>query len=499
MKTLSQGKISNKLLLVNLLMALIYFSWWFYFPHIGNKYLYFLLFFGEIYHIIMALGFWFTIWNRKKRSYRYHSIFPSIDVFITIATEPLSLLENTLKSVKNMDYPNYKVYVLNDGFLAGRKDWQQIEELAKRMGVICITRPKGGGAKAGNINNGLKYSSSELVAILDTDMEPHKNFLSKLVPYFSDNKIAFVQSPQYYRNYSENIITEAAWDQQNFFFGPIMIGKNNLNSAFLCGTNVLIRRKALKEVGGLNEKSIAEDFLTSFYLHKKGWKSIYFPEVLCEGLAPEDLLAYYKQQHRWARGSLEIVFRYNPFFRRGFTFSQRFQYFLSALYYFNGLIVLIDIIMPLLFLYFGVQPVTASTQSFALFFIPYMFFNLYTLYLVSDGKITFRAISFSQASWYLQLSALFQLLFRLNTKFSVTPKKKQKGNFVFLIYPHLIYTILALVGIVINFTRYGTSPEVTTNTAWALLNIIMFLPFMLSAFNFKRNYQKYKSVNIAKL
>ena len=91
----------------------------------------------------------------------------------------------------------------------------------------------------------------------------------------------------------------------------------------MCGTNVAVRRTALDEVGGLCQTNIAEDFLTSLLMHERGWRSVYVPEVLAQGLAPEDFLSYYKQQHRWARGSLEVIFKYNPLRRRGLTWPQR--------------------------------------------------------------------------------------------------------------------------------------------------------------------------------
>ncbi len=496
MERITRGYVPNLLLFINVLMAIVYISWWFYLPHMGNVFLYALLFFGEIYHIIMSFGFWYTIWNRKipKRVTSPNYFDPSVTVFITVAGEPVDIVTRTIKAAKEMNYPNFKVVVLNDGFVANKENWKEIERTSQDLGVECITRRIPGGAKAGNINNGLRSTQSELVAIFDADMIPNKDFLSKLVPYFYDEKVAFVQSPQFYKNFDQNEITRGAWEQQDLFFGPIMSAKDNLNSSFICGTNLVLRRKALEDVGGINEKSIAEDFLTSYFIHKRKWKSVYYPNILAEGLAPLDLLSYYKQQQRWARGSLEILFRYNPFFRRGFTFAQRVEYFLSALFYLNGLIVLIDIIMPILFLFFGLQPVSSTTQSFALYFIPYMFLNLYTIFLVSGGGITFRAISFSQASWFLQLSALFSLLTRRKVGFAVTSKKRQEGNYLFLIYPHLLYIVLAVIGIALNLDN--KNPAVFTNSAWAIFNIIMFLPFIKAAYNWRSFFIFRQSPNI---
>jgi len=93
------------------------------------------------------------------------------------------------------------------------------------------------------------------------------------------------------------------------------------------------------------ETNIAEDFLTSLFVHSKGWKSVYVPEVLAEGLAPEDFMSYYKQQFRWARGSLEIIFKYNPLFNRGLSLSQKLQYLASASYYLSGVVFLLNCYM----------------------------------------------------------------------------------------------------------------------------------------------------------
>jgi cellulose synthase/poly-beta-1,6-N-acetylglucosamine synthase-like glycosyltransferase len=67
----------------------------------------------------------------------------------------------------------------------------------------------------------------------------------------------------------------------------------------------------------MSTESIAEDFVTGMFMHEKGYRSVYVPEVLAEGLACEDLLSYSKQQFRWARGALDIIFRYNPLLAAG--------------------------------------------------------------------------------------------------------------------------------------------------------------------------------------
>lgn len=479
------GKVPKFLLILNIVIALVYFSWWLSPINMGHPLLYGLLFFGEFYHVLLALLFWHTVWPFSPQKHKKDSrLNLRVDIFITVAGEPLEVIKKTALAAKNLDYTfsSSTVFLLNDGYVAKKDNWRDVELLAESIGIECITRKEPGGAKAGNINYALKKTTGDIVVIFDADMVAHSNFLKETIPCFVDSSVGFVQTPQYYQNNYTNEITGGSWDQQEFFFGPIMKGKNNSNAAFICGTNVAIRRKALEEVGGMNEKNIAEDFLTSLAIHQKGWKSIYVPEVLAEGLAPEDLLSYYKQQLRWARGSLEVLFGYNPLFKRGLTLSQKLEYLSSALFYFNGLIVAIDILMPIIFLFTSIEPVSASTASLAIFFIPFMFFNLLTLYLISDRSFTFRAISFTQSSFFLQLQALFSILTKQKMGFSVTSKKALQGNFINLAYPHIIYILIGILGIGVAVLREGMNPAVMTNVAWFLFNVILFIPYIFASF-----------------
>jgi cellulose synthase (UDP-forming) len=481
--------LSQTLLVINVFIALLYLSWWFRLDHAGHPVLYGLLFFGEIYHVLMALTFWFTLWPYKRAATARKTIAaftPSVDVLIPVAGEPVDIVQATVKAAQKMRYPHFTIFILNDGFVAGKSNWREVEVLAQEMGVKCITRTVGGGAKAGNINHALKHTTGDIVVIFDADMAAEPSFLEKVIPYFKQERLAFVQTPQFYRNTDQHAIAATAWEQQSFFFGSIMRGKERTNAAFICGTNVAIRRKALAEVGGMCEDNIAEDFLTSLRLHQRGWESRYLSEVLSSGLAPEDLLSYYRQQLRWARGPLEVLFKDNPFFKRGLTWSQRIHYFASALYYFNGVIVLIDCVMPLLFLYFGLVPVATDTVTFALFFIPFMVANLYTLRIASRGTATFRSLSLTHGTWVLQLEALLSVLLRRKMEFVVTPKQAQMGNFIHLAYPHLIYMVLAAVGVAVAIAREGFNPSVVTNIAWVAFNVVLFMPFIVMAYPWRR-------------
>ncbi len=492
-------RITRRFLIINMILAILYIVWWLIPGHVGNLWLYNFLLIGEVYHLLVASLFWHTIWPGERKDLNFFlkrdDFYPSVDIFITVAGEPEDVVKKTVLAAKSIKYPNSKVYILNDGFVSNKSNWRDIELLATDIGVECITRTVGGGAKAGNINNALSQTFSDIVVIFDADMVPYQNFLENVIPYFSDPSVGFVQTPQYYANFSKNDITAGAWEQQELFFQTIMVGKDKTNSAFLCGTNVAIRRICLNDVRGLNEENIAEDFLTSLAIHQHGWKSVYLSKVLSEGLSPEDPLSYVKQQLRWARGSLEVLFGYNPLFKRGMSWSQKIEYLGSALYYLNGVVVFIDMIMPILFLIFGILAISSLTTFFAVFFLPFMFASLYTLNKASEGKVTFRAISFSQSLWFIQIMALLSITFGMKIEFFVTPKKKQAGNFLYLAYPHMIYIILIVIGSVLALFRWGFTPSVATNISWGVFNAILFIPFIKACGNWDLFYDlRHKSL-----
>lgn len=168
------GTNSKRFLAANVLFALIYFvAITFFFEH-GNPYLFAALIFGEVFHIWQIIGFSLTTWNPKKDRQFDDKFARSVDVFITVAGEPVEVVEETVRAAKRMHYPAFSIHILNDGYVAKKDNWQDIEKLAHHLGVNCITRRVPGGAKAGNINNALRVTAAPYVVVFDADHVPKK-------------------------------------------------------------------------------------------------------------------------------------------------------------------------------------------------------------------------------------------------------------------------------------------------------------------------------------
>lgn len=476
---------AKKLLVFNGFAGAFYFLALIFMFQRGNIWLYLALIAGEVFHVWQLLTLIHVSWDTGAKAPFAKDIEAPVDIYITVAGEPVDIVRRTVTYATKINYPNYHVYILNDGKVAGKDNWQEIEMLPYEIDpekVSCITRETGGGAKAGNINNALATTTAPYVAVLDCDHVPRSNFLSAMMGYFTDEKVAFVQSPQYYSNHTESFVANAAWQQQTLFFGPICRGKAHLNALFMCGTNMVIKREALDDVGGMSQDSITEDLLTSLLMHAKGWQSVYVPMILAEGLAPEDLGSYWKQQFRWARGSLEVLVKHNPLWLRGLKPAQRIQYLASISYYLTGLVVLIDAALPLFYFYGGLMPVSSTTMAIALIFVPYIFLTLYSLQYISNYSFSFRAIAFSLAGWPIFIMAFFYTVFRIKSGFKITSKEKQEGNYLSLVSLHILYIATVFAGIVYAATRPGiVFSSLITNASWGLLYVIMFLPFVRAA------------------
>src|SRR6266480_2061348 len=336
------------------------------------------LLFAEVFGALHVLGFQFTVWPRSQVEIEQgedptqHPIF----IFIPTVNEGAAILRPTLEGIiaaraKYLAlYPHGQVTIVvcNDGHVAKAANWEETDMLAQELGVCCVTRTLGGGAKAGNIENArqdIQATGDALLVIFDADQVAKPDFLLKTIPPFRDPKMGWVQTGQYYANLN-NPVSRWADDQQSMFYNLLCPGKAALNAAFICGTNVVLRAAALDAIGGLPQDSVTEDFAASITLHPS-WRSIYLTDVLATGLGPLDMPSYLKQQSRWALGTL-AVFRTHwrdillPK-KHGLRMEQRVQYFLACTHYLCGLRDLIYLISPILFIFTGIPAVRSAYLS----------------------------------------------------------------------------------------------------------------------------------------
>lgn len=454
----------RSMILINLVGLAWWLDWLYNYGHAANTFLYTLLVLAESFNVTQVLGYWYTVWHDRAPERKRARVAGRVDVFVTTYNEPVHIVEQTVRAAIAMPYP-HRTYVLDDGHRP------EMGAMAERLGAHWIHRPDNRGAKAGNVNHALAITEGDFFAVFDADHVPHPEFLSRMMPFMDDAGMGLVQAPQYYANREKTYIASGAMDQQEIFFGPICGGKDGVGAVFCCGTNMIIRRSAIEDVAGFREDSVTEDAATSLDLHERGWKSRYVDERLAEGLAPEDLGAYISQQRRWARGNLEMLFKFR-IMRRHMPLRVRLQYVWSAMYYLTGLTTLLYVALPSLFLLFGTETVNALSGDFIAHFLPYIFLTIFILARSAEGRLRFRAIQLSYGLFPVFNGALMSIITSRKFGFQVTPKERSAKSFYRLIVPQIVVVIILLIAILVGSAHYS-GPRTVTNACWALFDVFV--------------------------
>ncbi|MGQ0616449.1 MAG: glycosyltransferase family 2 protein [Acidimicrobiia bacterium] len=449
------------------LATALYLQWLLVPSRIGNPALYGVLVVAELFNVAQAVGFWWTCRGRRRRTHRPLEELAgpvAVDVFIPVYGEPVDVVGPTLEAATRMRGADVRVALLDDG------GSPEMEALARRHGARYLRRSVHQGAKAGNINHALGRTDAPFVAVFDCDHVPSPAFLERTLGHFADRRVALVQTPQYYANAGEHPVASAAWAQQSLFFGPIARGKDARGAMFCCGTNMVLRRRALEEVGGFPEGSLTEDFELSLRLHEKVWASVYVPEVLASGLGPEDMASYVSQQHRWARGCLGAL---PAIFRARLPLRLKVQYLLSASYFLTGWTVLVYMALPAVRILTDAQPLAdASADQFLVHFAPYFGLALLAVATASAGAYTFAAFSLASATAWVHIHASLRCLRRAPGRFVVTPKHGADGPQPRAVMPALV-AMAALVAVAMVGLARGTSPATLNNVAFAGLHVVV--------------------------
>ena len=467
-------RVATRLALVALVpLALLYFGWLIAPERVGHPVLFGLLVAAEVFNLVQAIGFWWTCAGERSRPrLGLAATPPRVDVLIPVYGEPVGIVEPTVAAATRLAGADVRVWLLDDGHA------DAMRALAERHGARYLRRADRSGAKAGNINHALARADAPYVLVLDCDHVPARHFLEATLGHLADERVAFVQTPQYYANAGRGEVPAAAWSQQALFFGPIARGKDGHEAMFCCGTNVLFRRAALLDVGGFPAASITEDFELSIRLHERGWRSRYVAEVLAAGLGPEDMTSYVGQQQRWSRGCLGAL---PAVLRSSLPLRLKVQYALSASYFLSGWTVLVYMAFPVVRIVTGAQPLAATTaDQFLAHFAPYFGMGLLALTWLGGGGYTFRAFALQAASFWIHVQSTLLVLARRRGRFVVTPKEGVHGR-----QPRAVAPALAAIAVLVGAAAYGLSrdrdPATLNNVAFAALHCGVLLSGVLPA------------------
>ena len=233
---------------------------------------------------------------------------PWVSLHVPVHSEPPDMVIETLQLLAAMDYANFEVIVVdNNTEDAGL--WQPVKECCHGLGsrfrfYRLVNLP---GAKAGALNFALAKTDSRatIIGVVDSDYHARSDFLKRLVGYFDNPKVGFVQTPHDYRRWQNNLFLRMCYWEYKLFFYTTMVALHERGAGLTVGTMCLIRKKALEEVGGWAEWCVTEDSELAIRIHGSGYESVYITETYGRGLIPETFAGYKKQRFRWTAGPIQ--------------------------------------------------------------------------------------------------------------------------------------------------------------------------------------------------
>lgn len=279
-----------------------------------------------------------SIWNRRHNlqnvvSRKRPGLSPKVSVHVPIHNEPPDMVIETLAALRNLDYDNYEVVVVDNN----TKDpacWTPVQQWCERQeGNFHFHHVDPlDGFKAGALNYAMRHTASdaELIAVIDSDYVVRPDWLNDCTAAFDDEEIAIVQAPQDYRDAGDSLFKSMIYAEYAGFFGIGMVNRDARNAIIQHGTMTIVRRSVLQGVDGWSEWCITEDAELGLRILEEGHRTAYIPRSYGRGVMPDNFLDYKKQRFRWAYGSVLILRHHMRYFlslsRSKLTSGQRYHF-----------------------------------------------------------------------------------------------------------------------------------------------------------------------------
>lgn len=279
-----------------------------------------------IFSFIMAAGgFIYTSGRRRRAKYKNkkYTEYPTVSVIVPARNEE-NVIRATVLSLIDQDYPNdkYEIIVVNDNSSDGTGEvlcGMQDEFPAVALRVITTDEVTGGKGKSNVLNMAVEQSSGSLIAVYDADNTPEPDTLRLLVEaLMEDEKLVAATGKFRTRNRKDTLLTRFI-DQETLIAQAVSQAGfwHYFKTSIIPGTNFVIRRSALDELGGWDVNALIEDTEMSFRLLAKGKLIKYIPEAVTWEQEPSRFRAWLRQRTRWARGNINLTAKSAPnLFRR---------------------------------------------------------------------------------------------------------------------------------------------------------------------------------------
>jgi cellulose synthase/poly-beta-1,6-N-acetylglucosamine synthase-like glycosyltransferase len=263
--------------------------------------------------VILVLRYFLLMWfsyldHLEELTQEAGPVFtPRVSIIVPAFNEG-KVIESSIRSLLELDYPNFEIIVVDDGssddtFQKARR-FEGLHGL-HRIPVRVLSQPNGGKARA--LNRGISLAEGALVLCMDGDSKLTPQTLRRAVRHFVDptigavagnvkvvnrhNLLCRLQALEYIEGLNLVRKAQGFFRIVNIIPGPIGI----------------FRRRVLEQVRYYAADTYAEDCDLTLNILMHGWRIKYEPEAIAYTEAPESIRDLIRQRYRWTRGILQSI------------------------------------------------------------------------------------------------------------------------------------------------------------------------------------------------
>lgn len=328
---------------------------------------------GVVFILYMVFKLLYIIFPLRRSRPKIREIvtqYKSVGILVPSYNES-SVIMNCVNSLRNLQYPNYNVYIIGDGSTDGTYDVLNEHLLLITAGLrhdsrldhgrilsahrsrlcpnIFVIRKENGG-KADALNAGIACCAEEIVVTLDADSMLKENALSVMNEAFQNERVVAAGGTVHITQSIDSSDTERMVFKIKHLIKYQVIQyliafylhkytQSRFKSLIVVsGAYGAFKRSLLVKLGGYR-KTVGEDMDITLKIQQyiktnnNRYMISFVPQSVCYTECPESFKNLMKQRIRWQKAFIDCILRYGP------KMFRRFRVGISCFFIFDYLIL----------------------------------------------------------------------------------------------------------------------------------------------------------------
>lgn len=242
--------------------------------------------------------------RRHRSSGRRKRHLGGISVIVPAYNEAANIAA-TVTSLFHSDYPLLEIIVVDDG---STDRTAAIVRSLRLPHVTVIRQPNAG--KPAALNTGIAHARYDILVLVDGDTAFEVDALGCLIQPLAGPGVGAVSGNTKVANRRGLL---GRWQHLEYVIG-FNLDRRMFDIAecmpTVPGAIGAFRRDALADVGGLSDRTLAEDTDLTMAIARAGWRVVYEPDAVAYTEAPSTLRQLWRQRYRWCYGTMQAMWKH---------------------------------------------------------------------------------------------------------------------------------------------------------------------------------------------